>query len=216
MFEDDFIARWHERVAGALDEALEFLAGHEECPFSDGVLGEWVRELCAFRFQDRHVPPIVALMGKRDPLLQEAGVLLAKAALQHVDCSDQIEPSLAALARLPPDNWVLQAIVDLLSEHVGILCASFISVYRELVQPPKAAPGGFGIMRNRHIDPRRDLIELYEQQVLQTLQPSERDLLFLPILEARYGTRGFQATQRAILERMGLDVAHHLRVLSGR
>ena len=216
---DDFIDHWHAGIARALDDALAFLATHEESPFSDGILGEWLRELCAFRFQERHLAPIVALIKKRDPHLQEAGVSLAAAALRNVDGAQAIEPALAALAGAPDlDTWVLQAIVDLLSGHIGPRGALFTEVYRVLVKLKPVARsrrGPPGIMRNRAINPFGDLIGLYEQHLLQTLNPTARDLLLLPALEARHHTRGWQPTMVRVLQTMGLDVDHHLRVLKG-
>ena len=214
---DDFIDRWHAGVARALDDALAFLSAHEESPFSDGILGEWLRELSAFRFQARHLAPIIVLLKKPDPHLQEAGVVLAAAALRSVDGAAAIEPALAALASAPDlDPWVLQSIVDLLQRHIGPRGPLFTKVYRVLVtlkpdvSPHRRLPG---IMRNRGIDPFRDLIQLYEQHLLQTLHPTARDLLLLPILEARHHTRGWKETLVRVLQTMGNDVDQHLRVL---
>ena len=216
---DQFIDRWHAGIARALDDALAFLSAHPESPFSDGILGEWLRELGAFRFEERHLVPIISLLKKRDPHLQEAGVGLAAAALRTVDGAEAIEPALTALISAPDlDPWVLQSVVDLLSGYIGPRGPLFTQVYRVLVRL-KPGPGprrGLPcIMRNRAIDPFRDLIQLYEQHLLQTLNPTPRDLLLLPILEARHHTRGWQATLVRVLQTMGNDVDQHLRVLKG-
>jgi hypothetical protein len=209
---DRFLDRWHARVGDALVDALEFLAAQEESPFSDGVLSQWVRELCALRFEARHVGPVLALLEKRDPHLHEAGVRLAARAIELTDDVEAFESRVAALLRDPQlELWVLQAVVDLLRRFVGPRGPLFTEAYRALVSLPP--PRGRRIMRNRFIAPQRDLDELYEQHALQTLRPTERDLLFLPVLEARYGTRGWRPTVVSILEKMGLDVAHHMKVL---
>jgi hypothetical protein len=48
------------------------------------------------------------------------------------------------------------------------------------------------------------------------VQPHERDLAYLPILERELGTRGWEATQRHVLQSMGFDPDEHLRLLRGR
>jgi hypothetical protein len=96
---DEFIRGWRARLSGALDEALAHLAAVDESPYSDGVLHDWVRQLSTFSFEERHVPPILALIGKPDPHLQEAGLELAAAALGCVDCSDAVEPAIVAILR---------------------------------------------------------------------------------------------------------------------
>ncbi len=207
---DQFLDEWHARLADALHDGLAFLAGCDAHPFPDGVLHDWVRQLCTFHFEPRDVAPIAALIRKRDPHLQEAGVELATAALSHVDAGTAIGDAVAELLRAQPvDDWVLLAVVGLL-QHFELT-----AVYREVVKlAPRTRPRGMtGIMRNRHIDPYRELDQLYEQNAIQTLVPQERDLCYLPLLEARLGTRGWAATQRRILEQMGFDPDEHLKLL---
>jgi hypothetical protein len=214
---DDFIERWRARLAGALDDALAHLAAHQRSPYSDGVLGDWVRQLRTFPVAEHHLPHLLALIGKPDPHLQEAGVQLAEAALSHLDCADAIEPAIAALLARPVDSWVLEAIIDLLHRSIGPLGPQFTSIYRALIAlPPGARAAGDGIQRNRYINPRARLLTLYQQHALQTIEPTDRDLLLLPLLEARHGTRGWRETQLAILAAMGLDPAQHFRALRGR
>ena len=122
------------------------------------------------------------------------------------------ESRIAALLRDPElEPWVLHAVVGLLRGFIGPRPPLFTEAYRALVS--LSPPRGRRIMRSRYIAPLRDLEELYEQHALQTLHPTERDLLLLPALEARHRTRGWRSTMIAILEKMGLDVAHHMKVL---
>jgi hypothetical protein len=216
--DQQFLDAWHARVAGALDDALDFLAAHDENPWSDGVLGEWVRELCAFRFQEHNLSAIAALIRKRDPHLCEAGLLLGAAAVQHVGGVEQLEPALVELVRGSPlDSWILLALVALLGKYLGPLVPQLTPVYRALVTRKRGAPPPERcIHRNRYIAPERELEQLYEQQALQTLQPTERDLVYLPILEARHHTSGWRPTVLKILETMGLDPAQHEKALSRR
>jgi hypothetical protein len=208
------IERWRARVGDALTEALEFLAGHQKSPFSDGVLGDWMRELSTQRLEERHLSSVETLLQRPDPHLIEAGLELAARALEHVDCADRLEPLLARVAlEQRGEPWVMEALLDLLRRSR----AEFVAVYRELAQPaPPRRPGWPAIMRNRHIEPERDLLALFEQHLLQRLQPWPRDELILPVLERRHGTRGWQATQLAVLKQMGLDPDHHFRLLRGR
>jgi hypothetical protein len=109
---------------------------------------------------------------------------------------------------------VLRELVRLLHGFIGPRDPLFTPVYRALVAP-RVKPAEH-IMRNMHIDPERDLVLLYEQHALQTLTPTERDQVILPVLEARHATRGWRATLLAILASMKLDAAHHFKVLGGR
>jgi hypothetical protein len=212
---DEAIERWRSRVGDALAEALEFLAGHEKSPFSDGVLGEWMRELVGQRLEERHLSSVETLLQRPDPHLIEAGLELAARALECFDCVDRLEPSLARIAREQRDEpWVLEALVDLL-RRIG---AEFVQVYGELAKPPppRRRRDWPGINRNRMIQPEVELVTLFEQHLLRRLQPWARDELILPVLERKHGTKGWRDTQLAVLKQMGLDPDHHFRVLRGR
>ena len=208
----ELIDAWHERVHGAVNDALAYLASLEANPVSDGILGEWLDVLVAMRFAESDVQLIVRIIDKSDPHLQEAGVRLARAALRSVDAGDALEPVLARLAAREIDPWVLEALVDLLAESR----LELTSVYRELAANHGKSTRGFGIMRNRAIQPWRRLVQVYLQHAIQTSRPRDRDLAYLPVLEKELGTRGWEVTQRHILASMGFDPDEHLSLLRGR
>jgi hypothetical protein len=221
MDHDARLRAWHEQSSRLLDDALAILAGHEESPFSDGVLGEWMRELVCLRPEPRHAAPIAALLGRRDLLLREAGIELATTLLAHQpDAHAVIEGPLAHAIEDHPDAWILEAVVALLRRNFGVHAPPLVPVYRALAKvlarPPAPHPSGRAIMRNRHIEPRGELLVIFEQHVIQTLAPDERERIILPLLEARHGTRGFEATQRRILENMGFDADEHRARLARR
>jgi hypothetical protein len=209
---DDFIEGWYARLRGAVSDALAYLAACETSPSSDGVLGDWVDTLVALRFTASDIPFIGQLIDKRDPHLQEAGVRLATASLRGASASafGQLEAPLARLTAQPIDSWVLESLVDLLA-HTR---RPMIPVYEGLVANHGKAPRGYGIMRNRHIEPWRRLVQhVYEQHALQTLRPQARDLVYLPILEREHGTHGWEPTVRAVLVRLGFEPEAHLERL---
>jgi hypothetical protein len=206
---DDFIDSWYDRIRTVTTDAVAYLARCETAPTSDGILGDWLRTLVAMRFGPDDVPLIAQLIDKRDPLLQEAGVKLATAALRHVDAADSLEPALARLVSREIDAWVLESLVDLLAYNGQ----SFASVYEGLVRNHGRTSSGWVIMRNRHIDPWRRVVAMYEQHAIQTLRPGARDLAYLPILERQHGTRGWEPTVRSILLRMGHDPDRHFELL---
>ncbi|HEY5949659.1 MAG TPA: hypothetical protein VIV40_29395 [Kofleriaceae bacterium] len=209
----EIIDAWHERVHGALSDALAYLASLEATPVSDGILGDWVDVLVAFKFAEADIPLIVQIIDKTDPHLQETGVRLARASLRSVGAVDQLEPALARLVSREIDSWVLEALVDLLGESR----AELTTVYQGLAQIHGKAPRtGWGIMRNRAIQPWRRLVQVYLQNIIQTVHPRDRDLAYLPILERELGTRGWEVTQRHVLTSMGFDADEHLRLLRGR
>jgi hypothetical protein len=209
---DEFIDSWHARVHSALSDGLAHLAKHEELPAPDGVIGDWVDVLCAMRFEAGDVPSVAKLVAKRNPYLQEIGVRLAISALRDVDAWPALESSFVTLiARGPIDAWVVEAIVDLLRRsHAPV------AVFRELAKRHGQSPRGMdGIMRNRAIRPWSDLETVYEQLVIQALQPGEREAVVVPVLEAKLGTKGFSATQDRILRDMGFDPEEHRSRLRG-
>lgn len=204
----DFIAAWHARVHGALVDGLAPLAALDRLPVPDGVLGDFVDVLCALQFEPGDLAAIACLIEKTDPHLQEAGVQLARAAWRTVDVAE-LEPPLARLVARPIDPWVAEALADLLADPRLALP----TVYANLVKIHGKSPAGPGIMRNRGIRPWARLEGVYEQHMLHVRSPAPRDLAYLPILERRMGTRGWAATQRAILTRMGFDPDAHLALL---
>jgi len=233
-----FLERWQERVGPLLDEALEFLAGQEAPPFPDGVLGDWVDQLRTMPFGERHAGPLIALIDKDDPFLQEAGLRLAAPAAARIDgLGERLEIPLARLLeREAIDPWVLRAVVRLLGCFIGPEDPPLTAVYRELVRvleepapeagevpPEQEAREGEGseqearpaIMRNMFINPRREAIELFEQIALQSLHPGERERALLPVLEERHGARGWRETVVCLLERMGIDPDDHFAILDG-
>jgi hypothetical protein len=209
----EIIDAWHARVHNAVNDALAYLASLEATPFSDGILGEWIDAMVAMRFTADDVPLIVRIIDKTDPHLQEAGVRLARAALRTVDAAAELEPALARLVSREIDPWVLEALVDVLADTRYELTP----VYQGLAQIHGKFPtSGWGILRNRAIQPWRRLVQVYLQHAIQVVRPRERDLAYLPILERELGTRGWEVTQRHILTSMGFDPDEHLRLLRGR
>jgi hypothetical protein len=216
------IEAWHRGLRGAVTDALTYLAGLDESPVSDGILGDWIDTLVAMRFSADDVPLIVRMIDKPDPHLQEAGLRLARSAVGTFGETDELEAALARVVSRDIDGWVLEALVDLLATTRLELTA----VYQKLAAVHGASSAHEGlssgptrrrwIMRNRYIQPWRRLVELYEQNAIQTPEPRERDLAYLPVLERELGTRGWRATQRHILTRMGFDPDEHLRLLRGR
>jgi hypothetical protein len=229
MTDDDGYERieaWHRSLRGAVTNALTYLASLDESPVSDGILGDWIDTLVAMRFTSDDVPLIVRIIDKSDPHLQEAGIRLARSAIGAPDDTPALEAALARVVSREIDAWVLEALVDLLA----FTRLELTSVYQKLAAVHGATPA-YGeprgdestgaprrryILRNRHIQPWRRLVELYQQNAIQTLEPRERDLAYLPVLERELGTRGWRATQRHILTSMGFDPDEHLRLLRGR
>jgi hypothetical protein len=230
--EDEFIRAWHARTAVATTEALAHLASCDVSPVSDGVLGDWLRALAGLRFTDADAPYIVALIGKRDPHLQEAGIELATVALHSIDGTHVVQLEAAIeqlLAGDAPDSWVVEALVDYLATAPGSRTAIYEALARhhlahldEQARPLDVArldparldaarqPSRPMIMRNRYIDPWRRLVrEVYEQNAIENVRPLPRDLAVLPVLERVNDTRGWDATVRAILARMGFDADEH-------
>ncbi|HEY5926781.1 MAG TPA: hypothetical protein VIV11_34075 [Kofleriaceae bacterium] len=207
----EIIDAWHERVHSALNDALAYLASLEAAPVSDGILIEWIDVLVALRFAGNDVPLIVQLIDKTDPHLQEAGVRLARAALRSVTAASELEPALARLASREIDAWVLEALVDLLAEDHG----DMTTVYQGLAAIHGKQARGWGIKRNRGIQPWRRLVQVYLQHAIQSVRPRPRDLAYLPVLERELGTHGWEVTQRHILTTMGFDPDEHLRLLRG-
>ena len=234
MTDDDGYERieaWHRNLRGAVTDALTYLAGLDESSVSDGILGDWIDTLVAMRFTSDDVPLIVRIIDKADPHLQEAGIRLARSAIGAPDDTPTLEAALARVVSRDIDAWVLEALVDLLA----FTRLELTTVYQKLAAVHGATPA-YGeprrntsklgtstgaphrryIMRNRHIQPWRRLVELYQQNAIQTLEPRERDLAYLPILERELGTHGWRATQRHILTSMGFDPEQHLQLLRGR
>jgi hypothetical protein len=208
----EIIDAWHDRVHGALNDALAYLTSLEAAPVSDGILGEWIDVLVAMKFAASDVPLIVRIIDKTDPLLQEAGVRLARAALRTTDAAAELEPALARLVSHEIDPWVLEALVDLLAENR----LDLTTVYQGLAQiHGKPTRTGWSIQRNRAIQPWRRLIQVYLQHAIQTHRPRDRDLAYLPVLERELGTHGWEITQRHILISMGFDPDEHLALLRG-
>ena len=208
----EIIDAWHDRVHGALNDALAYLASLEASPVSDGILIEWIDVLVALKFAPADVPLIVRIIDKTDPHLQEAGVRLARASLRSVDAAAELEPALARLASREIDPWVLEALVELLADNR----LELTTVYQGLAAIHGKPPRGWAIMRNRAIQPWRRLVQVYLQHAIQTLRPRERDLAYLPVLERELGTHGWEVTQRHILTNMGIDADEHLQLLRGR
>jgi hypothetical protein len=218
----ELIRQWQARVAAATTEAIGQLARCDVSPVSDGVLGDWMRSLVCLRFTDADLPAIVALIGKSDPHLQEAGIELATAAVRSVSgATEALDEAIARLLeRGVPDSWVVHALVD----YLAVVRSSRVEIYEALARfhlahldeqerprqlstspPPSIAPPTV-IARNRYIDPWRDLVRrVYDQSAIQTLRPTPADLAVLPVLERVHGTRGWDQTQRAILTQLGTD-----------
>ncbi len=153
------------------------------------------------KLTDADVPLIVRIIDTADPHLQEAGVRLARAALRTVDESDALEPPLARHVSREIDPWVLEPLVDLLA----LSRADPMTVYQGLAAIHRKAPRGWGITRNRAIQPWRRVVGVYMQHAIQRAHPKERDFTYLPILERELGTHGWDATQRQILATTGID-----------
>lgn len=218
---EEFLDKWHQKADWLLDKALEFLAGHEECPFSDGVLGEWVEQLARFRFAPRHLPSLVRLASKLDPLLAEAGIRLAAGAAATLEGVGQAleEPLVRLLRRSWVDPWIVHALAGFLGAQQGPQDPPLTGIYRELVEwmrGPSAPEGPRTlrmIMRTRYINPREELVELFEHNALQSAEPTERDRLVLPILEEQHRTSGWRDTVAAICKKLDLDPREHFAAL---
>ena len=218
MDTDDFIDSWDEQADSLLTDALVFLSQQDRSPLSDGVLGRWVEQLCGFRFTESHLAPIVQLLGKPDPLLVEAGIVLATGATQTND--NVLLTTAESLTRLfdeaSVDPWVVRAISRLFTTATNRRDPCFVPLFRCLVSwcgSERVPTLDTGIMRNMYIDPRADLLSLFEQNALQVAQPAEQDLVYLPLLEEGLGTEGWDDTVAALCRSMGFDPAEHLAVL---
>lgn len=201
------------------------LAACDESPTSDGMLLDWVR---AQHPRASDIPSLVALFGKRDPHLQEAGVELATALVRVVSGAlMHLEHALADLASRELDPWVVEALVELL-EHApsAIVILALAPRHRaelarrerdappgspdsQLPAPPTSrslrgsAPHHHVILRNRLPQPWLRLEQLYAQLALAAgATPAPHDLAYLPILEHRFQTQGWQQTLEALRTRM--------------
>ncbi len=188
------------------------LAACDRSPTTDGPLLEWVRQQHP-RASD--VPALVALFAKADPHLQEAGVELATALVRIVSGAIvHLEPALAELAARDLDPWVLEALVELL-EHAPaapVIMALAPRHEDELAPrdlpttpplPTAAPPHHRVILRNRLPQPWLRLEQLYAQLALAAgATPAPHDLAYLPILEHRFQTQGWQQTLEALRTRM--------------
>jgi hypothetical protein len=188
------------------------LAALAESPLSDGLLREWMEKQSVVLGD---VPALVALFRSADPHLQEAGVELATALLRSAPpgaltaTRAALEPALAALVGPDLDPYVVEALAGLVSEHpltsvIAALARHHVGGGFPLPVPtslPVPRPG-IHIHRNRMPQPWQQLERLYAQLALAAGDtPGPRDLAYLPVLEARHGTRGWQAT-RAAIERL--------------
>jgi hypothetical protein len=203
---------WHGTIAE--------LAACDESPTTDGMLLGWVRDQQP-RASD--VPALTALFAKQDPHLQEAGVELATALIRIVSGAlMHLEPALARLAGCKLDPWVVEAIVELL-EHAPspTVIMALASRHQDELAPralpamppafpaatpaaaPALAPKRRYILRNRLPQPWLRLEQLYAQLALAAgALPAPHDLAYLPILEHRYETRGWQQTLEAVRTHM--------------
>ena len=104
---DEIYQQWQKKADSLLEEALTFLVGLADNPYSEEQLPQWTTQLCGFRFQSTHVQPICELMVKEDPYLSEAGLRLATAiAKQKPELGQSFEDPLAALYPIPPRSLV--------------------------------------------------------------------------------------------------------------
>jgi hypothetical protein len=203
----DAIDTWFATVHAALADALAMLAACDALPASDGVVADWVDALCGLRFRADDVAPVVALIGKASPGLQEVGVRLAGSILRDLRSWSAIEPAIAELvARGPVDSWVLLAIVELLRETNTTTLPAPIAILDALVRrhgETRRTPDD-GIYRNRHIEPWHELEAFYVACLACTSSPGPRERAMLPVLERRFGTRGLEATQERARRELGI------------
>jgi hypothetical protein len=196
------------------------LAACDESPTTDGMLLDWVREQQP-RASD--VPALIALFGKEDPHLQEAGVELATALIRIVSGAlMHLEAALVELASRDLDPYVVEALVELL-EHApsATVIMALAPRHQDELAPralpamppafPAATPTPFpvlapqrrSIMRNRRPQPWLRLEQLYAQLALAAgAFPAPHDLAYLPILEHRYETQGWRQTLEALRSHM--------------
>jgi hypothetical protein len=211
------LADWHLRSGALLDDALAMLCNAEESPFTDGVLGDWTRQLAKFKFEARHATPVATLIRKDDVHLAEAGFQLAlPLGSRDGEVSSTIAAAIEAhLQRAYVDDWILLRIAELLQNGVSTRADEWSGVHRELVRvlrkphdPHERRAGK--IMRNRGVHPRLDLIDHFGHCMLNTRAPTKIDTIVLPLLEEKFGTKGFEATQRKIFESLRLDADAYL------
>jgi hypothetical protein len=186
---------WH----GTLAE----LAACDQSPTSDGMLLDWVE---AQQPSTTDIASIIALLGRPDPHLQEAGVQLATMVLRaSPPAAASFEPALAALATADRDPYVLEELATLLGEIpldtvIDALARHHLAAVALREQPlpetpPTARRDHIYILRNRRPEPWLLLERLYARLALEAGDaPTSRDLAYLPVLEARHGTRGWNAT----------------------
>jgi hypothetical protein len=188
------------------------LAACDDSPTSDGVLLEWVR---AQQPRASDVPALIALLAKPDPHLQEAGVELATALVRIVSGAlMHLEAALVTLAARDLDPWVVEAIVELLEHAPSKLVIIALAARHQdtlaprelpLTPPVVAAPLSHHrcILRNRLPQPWIRLEQLYGQLALAAgATPAPHDLAYLPILERRFQTHGWEQTLEALRNRM--------------
>jgi hypothetical protein len=207
MRDDDPVRDWFAHVHPALADALATLAACDTLPAPDGVVATWVDALCALHFEACDVAPVVALIGKASPHLQEVGIRLAVSVMRDVQSWDPIEPALAALVgRGPVDDWVVLAIVELLRATYTTTLREPIALLDALVrrhgQARPAMPDR--IQRNRYIAPWRELEAFYVQCLACVTPAGARERAVLPVLERRFGTRGLAATQARARAELGI------------
>jgi hypothetical protein len=111
---DKKLAAFRGKAGALLDDGLALVGSCEGLPCPDGVFSEDVVEpLLRLPFERKHAESIGAILAKKDPHLQEAGLKLAAAAERHARFARVLAPKVAEiLERKDLDPWVLLAAVD--------------------------------------------------------------------------------------------------------
>lgn len=200
---------WRRRAGEVVDEGVALVAGLEELSSPDGTLFALVRCLAALPVSARHEQAILRLLGRDDPHLQEAGLVLATGAVRarglpgeggSLDPARLAGPIERLLRREELDPWVLIAATEWLAE-VGGWAELQVGVYAAAVaaadRPSTVSTNERQICRARWVDPRARLDETLSRCLAGLAPSSPLVPVILPRLERRHGTRGLAETQRA-------------------
>jgi hypothetical protein len=205
--------KWNHKADGLLTEALHFLSAFAENPFDEEQLRRWIAQLSQFRIQPDHLNVILEIIGKDDSHLQEAGIVMATSGSRHVPSMEvDFENVLVrVLSKNLVDLWIIRAIIRFLGAFIGNQGPQFTRVYKQLADWLKVSKETKNdktrLTRTMYINPKEELLDLFEQHLLQTLAPTERIKIILPILENHYETDGWMPTLNKILEKKQSDIS---------
>lgn len=197
------------RFAGALQAAggpgLAALEAWNPAGSPPGALADIARRVASLPLPAEAVPRITALVASDDPFLQEAGLVVARGQVEQglvADVARSVEGAAAKAVRAPGvDPWVVLAAVELVDATADGPLEELLAALAEAVErgPAPVDPARPGPAGSR-MKPVAD--EAYARAAA-TLgrwlgQAGTADAAILALFERRHGTKGLEATRRAV------------------